>query len=111
MSETIGFIGLGVMGRPMAKHIAAKGHTVVVYNRSRAAMDELVAAGAIATDSPADVARRATVIITMVSDTPDVDAVITGPQGILEGLQPGSVVIDMSLSMKRSLWASGSGYH
>ena len=71
MSETIGFIGLGVMGRPMAKHIAAKGHTVVVYNRSRAAMDELVAAGAIATDSPADVARRATVIITMVSDTPD----------------------------------------
>ena len=96
MSETIGFIGLGVMGRPMAKHIVAKGHAVVVFNRSRQAIDELVAAGATAASSPADVARRATVIVTMVSDTPDVEAVLTGPQGILEGLQPGSVVIDMS---------------
>ena len=96
MSETIGFIGLGVMGRPMAKHIAAKGYAVVVFNRSRPAMDELVTAGATAADSPADVARRATVIVTMVSDTPDVEAVLTGPQGILDGLQPGSVVIDMS---------------
>lgn len=96
MSETIGFIGLGVMGRPMAKHIAAKGHAVIVYNRSRPSMDELVAAGATAADSPADVARRATVVITMVSDTPDVEAVIAGPHGVLEGLQPGSVVIDMS---------------
>ena len=96
MAETVGFVGLGVMGRPMAKHIAAKGHAVVVYNRSRPAIDELVAAGATAADSPADVARRATVIVTMVSDTPDVEAVLTGPHGILEGLQPGSVVIDMS---------------
>ena len=96
MAETVGFVGLGVMGRPMAKHIAAKGYAVVVYNRSRPAMDELVASGATAADSPADVARRATVIITMVSDTPDVEAVLTGPQGVLEGLQPGSVVIDMS---------------
>ena len=96
MAETVGFVGLGVMGRPMAKHIAAKGYGVVVYNRSRPAIDELVAAGATAADSPADVARRATVIVTMVSDTPDVEAVLTGPQGILDGLQPGSVVIDMS---------------
>ena len=96
MAETVGFIGLGVMGRPMAKHIAAKGHTVVVFNRSRPAMDELVAAGAIAADSPADVARRAMVIITMVSDTPDVEAVIAGPSGVLDGIQPGSIVIDMS---------------
>ena len=96
MAETVGFVGLGVMGRPMAKHIAAKGYAVVVNNRSRPAIDELVAAGATAADSPADVARRATVIVTMVSDTPDVEAVLTGPQGILEGLQPGSVVIDMS---------------
>jgi len=96
MAETVGFVGLGVMGRPMAKHIAAKGHAVVVYNRSRPAIDELVAAGATAAGSPADVARRSTVIVTMVSDTPDVEAVLTGPQGILEGLQPGSVVIDMS---------------
>ena len=96
MAETVGFVGLGVMGRPMAKHIAAKGHAVVVFNRSRPAMDELVAAGATAADSPADVARRATVIITMVSDTPDVEAVIAGPMGVLDGLQPGSIVIDMS---------------
>ena len=96
MAESVGFVGLGVMGRPMAKHIAAKGHAVIVYNRSRAAMDELVTAGATAADSPADVARLATIIITMVSDTPDVEAVMTGPAGVLEGLQPGSVVIDMS---------------
>lgn len=96
MSEVIGFIGLGVMGRPMAKHILAKGHTVVVHNRSRAAVDDLVAAGATAGASPADVARQATIIITMVPDTPDVEAVIAGPGGVLEALQTGSVVIDMS---------------
>jgi 2-hydroxy-3-oxopropionate reductase len=96
MAETVGFVGLGVMGRPMAKHIAAKGHTVVVYNRSRPAIDELVGAGATAADSSADVARLSTIIITMVSDTPDVEAVIAGPSGLLDALQPGSVVIDMS---------------
>ena len=96
MSETVGFIGLGVMGRPMAKHILAKGHSVVVHNRSRAAVDDLVAAGATAATSPADVARRATIVITMVPDTPDVEAVIVGPGGVLDALQPGSVVIDMS---------------
>jgi 2-hydroxy-3-oxopropionate reductase len=96
MSETVGFIGLGVMGRPMAKHILAKGHAVVVHNRSRAAVDELVAAGATAAESPADVARRATVVITMVPDTADVEAVLSGPAGLLEALRPGSVVIDMS---------------
>ena len=96
MSETVGFIGLGVMGRPMAKHILAKGHSVVVHNRSRAAVDDLVAAGATAATSPADVARRATIVITMVPDTPDVEAVIAGPGGVLDALQPGSVVIDMS---------------
>ena len=96
MSETVGFIGLGVMGRPMAKHILAKGHSVIVFNRSRAAVDELVAAGATAAASPADVARRATIIITMVPDTPDVEAVIAGPGGVLDALQPASVVIDMS---------------
>ena len=96
MSETVGFIGLGVMGRPMAKHILARGHAVIVYNRSRAAVDELVAAGATAAASPADVARRATIVVTMVPDTPDVEAVIAGPGGVLDALQPGSVVIDMS---------------
>jgi 2-hydroxy-3-oxopropionate reductase len=96
MTETVGFIGLGVMGRPMAKHILDKGYTVVVYNRSRPAIDELVSAGALAADSPSDVARRATVIITMLPDTPDVEAVLTGTRGVLEGMRSGSVVIDMS---------------
>ncbi len=94
--DTVGFIGLGVMGRPMAKHILAKGFPVVVYNRSRAAIDELVAAGATAAVSPADVARQAAVVITMVADTPDVEQVLSGPDGVLDTLRPGSVVIDMS---------------
>ncbi len=96
MSERVGFIGLGVMGRPMAKHLLAKGHSLVVFNRSAPAVNELVTAGATAASSPADVARHATVIITMVPDTPDVEAVIAGPGGILETLTSGSVVIDMS---------------
>lgn len=96
MAETVGFVGLGVMGKPMAKHIVTKGHALVVFNRSRPGMDDVVAAGARAAASPADVARQATIVITMVADTPDVEAVIAGPGGILEGLQPGTVVIDMS---------------
>lgn len=96
MSETVGFVGLGVMGRPMAKHILARGYAVAVHNRSRAAVDELVAAGATAEASAADVARRATVVITMVPDTPDVEAVISGSGGVLDALQSGAVVIDMS---------------
>jgi len=96
MPETVGFIGLGVMGRPMARHVMTKGYPLVVHNRSRGAVDELAAAGAQAADTPADVARRATVVITMVPDTPDVEAVLTGRDGVLEGIQPGAVVIDMS---------------
>jgi len=96
MSENVGFIGLGVMGRPMAKHLLARGHSVVVFNRSTPSVNELVAAGAIAASSPADVASRASIIITMVPDTPDVEAVIAGPAGILETMTSGSVVIDMS---------------
>src|SRR5436190_13994084 len=96
MPETVGFIGLGVMGRPMARHVMTKGYPLVVHNRSRGAVDELAAAGAEAADTPADVARRATIVITMVPDTPDVEAVLTGRDGVLEGIQPGAVVIDMS---------------
>jgi 2-hydroxy-3-oxopropionate reductase len=96
MPEIVGFIGLGVMGRPMARHILTKGHALIVHNRSRRPVDELVTAGAAAGESPADVARRATVIITMVPDTPDVEAVLEGNDGVLQALQPGSIVIDMS---------------
>jgi 2-hydroxy-3-oxopropionate reductase len=96
MSETVGFIGLGVMGRPMAKHILEKGYEVVAHNRSRPAVDELVAAGAKAADTPAAVAKRSTIVITMVPDTPDVESVLLGHDGVIEGLQAGAVVIDMS---------------
>jgi 2-hydroxy-3-oxopropionate reductase len=94
--ENIGFIGLGVMGKPMAKHLAAAGHHLTVYNRSRAAMDDLAAAGASPAASPAEVARASTVIITMLPDTADVEKVLTGPDGVLAGLQKGAVVVDMS---------------
>ena len=96
MDETVGFIGLGVMGRPMAKHILAKGYRVVVHNRSRGAVDELVQAGATAADSPAQVAQKASVVITMVPDTPDVERVLTAPDGVLSALQANAIVIDMS---------------
>jgi 2-hydroxy-3-oxopropionate reductase len=96
VAENIGFIGLGVMGKPMAKHLVAAGHRLVVYNRSRGAVDELVSAGATAAGSPAEVAKASTVIITMLPDTADVERVLTGPDGVLSGLQAGAVVIDMS---------------
>lgn len=96
MAETIGFIGLGVMGTPMAKNLLKAGHRLVVHNRSRPAVDELVAAGATAGTSTADIARQATVVITMLPDTPDVERVITGADGVLSALQPGTVVVDMS---------------
>jgi 2-hydroxy-3-oxopropionate reductase len=95
-NERIGFIGLGVMGRPMAKRLVAAGHEVVVHNRSRGPAEDLVAAGARRADSAADTARRSTIVITMLPDGPDVELVIAGEDGVLAGLQPGSIVIDMS---------------
>jgi len=96
MSQHIGFIGLGVMGRPMAGHLLAKGHRLTVFNRSRPAVDELVSAGARAAASPADVARHSDIVITMLPDTPDVAAVIAGADGVLDGVRADAVVIDMS---------------
>jgi len=96
VSETIGFVGLGVMGKPMAKNLIKAGHTLIVHNRSRGASDEVAAAGATAAASPADVARQSTVIITMLPDTSDVELVLTGADGILSAVQRGAVIIDMS---------------
>ena len=96
MSEHIGFIGLGVMGKPMAKHLLAAGHTLTVHNRSRGAVDELATAGAAPAATPAEVARASSVIITMLPDTPDVEHVIAGDHGVLAGLQKSAIVIDMS---------------
>jgi 2-hydroxy-3-oxopropionate reductase len=92
----VGFIGLGVMGKPMAKNLIKGGHSLVVHSRSRGPIDEVVAAGAKAASSPADVARQATVVITMLPDTPDVELVLTGPDGVVSALQSRAVVIDMS---------------
>jgi len=94
--ETIGFIGLGVMGKPMAKNLIKAGHQLVVHSRTRASVDEVVAAGAAAAVSPADVARRTTIVITMLPDTADVELVLTGPDGVLSALQPRAIVADMS---------------
>ena len=94
--EHIGFIGLGAMGKPMAGHLVAKGYRVTVHSRSQGPVDELVAAGAHAAATPADVARQSDIVITMLPDTPDVDLALTGPKGVLAGMKRGSVVIDMS---------------
>ena len=96
MADRIGFIGLGVMGKPMAKNLIKAGHRLVVHNRSRGAVDELAAAGATAAASPEEVARQTTVVITMLPDTPDVELVLTGPNGILAALQKNAIVVDMS---------------
>ena len=84
------------MGKPMAGHLLKGGYRVVVHNRSRGPVDELVAAGATAAASPAEVARAATMVITMLPDTPDVERVLTGPDGVLSAIQKGAIVIDMS---------------
>ncbi len=93
--SNIGFIGLGIMGRPMAGHLLAGGHTVFAYNRSPV-KQELLDQGARACGSPAEVAKAADVIITMVPDTPDVEAVLFGEGGVAGGLSPGKTVVDMS---------------
>ena len=96
MSEIVGFIGLGVMGRPMAKHIMAAGYRLIVHSRSPKPVEELVAAGATAAASAADLARECDIVITMLPDTPDVELVVGGPGGVAEGVTRGSIVIDMS---------------
>lgn len=96
MAETVGFIGLGLMGRPMALHLVNAGIPLVVHNRSRGAVDALVAAGARAASTPAEVAAAATRIVTMLPDGPDVAAVLEGDDGILSAMAPGTIVIDSS---------------
>jgi 3-hydroxyisobutyrate dehydrogenase len=94
--KRIGFVGLGIMGRPMSQNLLKAGYEVTVYNRSRGAMDALAAAGAKTAPSPKEVAMNSDVVITIVTDTPDVQQVILGPNGILEGARKGLIVIDMS---------------
>jgi 2-hydroxy-3-oxopropionate reductase len=96
MPQPIGFIGLGLMGRPMALNLRKKGFEVVVHNRSRPAVDALAAAGAKTAGSPAEVARAAKVIITMLPDGPDVEKVLEGDDGVFGAMAKGSVIVDSS---------------
>jgi len=96
MDERIGFIGLGIMGRPMARNLLAAGFDLTVHSRSPGPVDELVDAGAAGAASPADVAAVSDVVITMLPDTPDVEQVLTGHDGVADGAAAGSLVIDMS---------------
>ena len=96
MEKKVGFIGLGIMGVPMVRNLMKAGFDVTVYNRTAFKADKMVAEGAKKVDSPATVASENAVIITMVSDTPDVEQVILGENGVIEGVKPDAVVIDMS---------------
>ncbi len=93
--QTIGFIGLGLMGRPMCRNLKAAGAELVIYNRGRLPLDELAAEGMSPAETPREVAGRAPIIIVMVSDTPAVEAVLGGARGVIAGLAPGTLVIDM----------------
>ncbi|MCE2490747.1 MAG: NAD-binding protein [Anaerolineae bacterium] len=92
----IGYIGLGIMGAAMARNLMKAGHELVVHNRSRVIVDALAAEGAVAARSPAEVARQVEFVCTNLPDSPDVEQVVLGPDGILEGAQSGTVFIDNS---------------
>ena len=96
MDKKIGFIGLGIMGIPMARNLIKAGFEVIVYNRTTSKAERMVSEGANKATSPKEVAGESSVIVTIVSDTPDVESVILGENGVIEGVSPDSVVIDMS---------------
>jgi 2-hydroxy-3-oxopropionate reductase len=96
MAHVIGFIGLGIMGRPMARNLLKAGYPLIVHSRSRGPVDELVAAGAKAGTSPKDIASRSDVLITMLPNSPDVELVALGKDGIVEGAKSGLIFVDMS---------------
>lgn len=95
-TKKLGFVGLGVMGRPMARNLMRAGYELVVHNRSRAAVEELAAEGAGTAASPAEVAGLCDTVVLMLPDSPDVEGVMLGEGGVLEGTRPGSIVVDMS---------------
>ena len=94
--EKIGFIGLGIMGKPMAGNLIRAGYSLVVHNRSRAVVEELTAQGASPAETPEEVARRSDVVITMLPDSPDVEQVVLGADGVAAGAESGMLYIDMS---------------
>jgi 2-hydroxy-3-oxopropionate reductase len=96
MAQVIGFIGLGIMGRPMARNLLKAGYPLVVHSRSRGPVDEIAGAGAKVGTSARDVAAQSDVLITMLPNSPDVEQVVLGRDGVIEGARPGLVLLDMS---------------
>jgi 2-hydroxy-3-oxopropionate reductase len=96
MAEKIGFIGLGIMGGPMAKNLMEAGHELVLYNRTKEKAEEIAGEGAAVAGSPKEVAESSDIIITMLPDSPQVEEVLAGEDGVLEGIKEGSLLIDMS---------------
>ena len=107
----VGFVGLGIMGRPMARNLIKAGFALTVHSRSPGPVEGLVGAGATRAGSAAEVARASEVTITMLPDSPDVEAVALGPGGVLEGAGPGSYYVDMSTiapAVSRRVAAAGA---
>jgi 2-hydroxy-3-oxopropionate reductase len=96
MADTVGFIGLGIMGKPMAKNLIEAGHELVVYNRTPKKAEELAGAGAVVAASPREVAEQSDVVVTMLPDSPQVEEVLVGEEGVLEGVKEGALIVDMS---------------
>ena len=94
--EKIGFIGVGIMGKPMTLNLLKAGYPVLVYDIDQHALAEVVKQGAVRADSPQDVAAKSDVVITMLPDSPEVEAVVLGKDGVIEGVRPGKLFIDMS---------------
>jgi 3-hydroxyisobutyrate dehydrogenase len=102
VSDTVGFIGMGIMGQGMVRNLAKAGLEPLVWNRTRSRVDDLVSEGFEVTEDPAALAAACDVVITCVSDTPDVEEVVLGERGVLEGVKKGSLVIDMSTISPRA---------
>jgi 2-hydroxy-3-oxopropionate reductase len=94
MADTVGFIGLGIMGKPMAENLIEAGYDLVAYNRTREKVEELDCA--TVAETPKGIAEQSDVIITMLPDSPQVEEVLAGEDGVLEGLEEGALVVDMS---------------
>lgn len=94
--ERIGFIGLGAMGKPMARNLIRAGYALNILTRTRAKVEDLIADGATWYDTPKAIAQNSTLVITNLPDTPDVELVVAGKDGVLDGAKPGTLIIDMS---------------
>ncbi len=94
--KQVGFIGLGAMGKPMARHLMQAGYALNVLTRTRSKIEDLVAGGAVWCNTPKEIAQKSEAVITMLPDTPDVEQVIAGKEGVFEGARPGMLIIDMS---------------